>query len=85
MITTRLVLLAGFVFAAGPLIAAAPPAPAARIIHVSGDVTIGSNTGGRLAKKDAVLAVDDSVTTSAGAVAVIELPDGSRLKLRESS
>ena len=84
MMTTRVLFLTGFMLATGPLTAATIP-PAARIIHVSGDVTIGSNTGGRLAKKGAALAVDDSVTTAAGAVAVIELPDGSRLKLRESS
>ena len=85
MMTTRMFLLTGLLLSSGPLMAAAPPAPAARIVHVAGDVTIGSNTGGRLAKKGAVLAADDSVTTAAGAVAVIELPDGSRLKLRESS
>ena len=85
MTTTPIFLLAALQLASGPLFAAEPTASAARIIHASGDVTIASNSGGRHAKSGAALAADDSVTTGAGAVAVIELPDGSRLKLRESS
>lgn len=70
-------------FAAGPLFAA--DAKPARLVHAAGDVTIEGKAGGRLAKSGAALAEGDSVVTAAGAVAVVELPDGSRLKLRESS
>ncbi len=81
--TTRMSLLV--LMLAGPLAAAEPKASGARLVHASGDVTIESKEGGRLGKSGATLAAGESVTTAAGAVAVIELPDGSRLKLRESS
>ena len=85
MTTTRTLLFSAILCAAGPLAAAEPPASAARLVHAAGDVMIASNSGGRLGKSGAALAEGDSVTTGAGAVAVIALPDGSRLKLRESS
>ncbi len=63
---------------------AADTAPAsARLAAVSGDVTIQSKSGGRLGKTGALLAEGDEVSTAAKSTAVIELPDGSRLKLRE--
>jgi len=85
MTTTRGLCLAVFMLATGTLRAADAKAPASRLIHAAGDVTIESKSGGRLGKSGALLAQGDSVTTAAGAVAVVELPDGSRLKLRESS
>ena len=63
----------------------APAAPAARLIKVAGDVTIQTKDGGRLAKGGEALASGDAVSTSEKATALIELADGSRLKLRESS
>lgn len=84
MTTIRALLLVPLL-AAQPLLAADVNPPAARLVHVSGDVTVESKEGGRLGKTGMVLAPDESVTTAVGAVAVIELPDGSRLKLRESS
>jgi len=81
--TTRMSLLV--LLLSGPLAAAEPKAPGARLVHASGDVTIESKDGGRLGKSGAALVSGESVTTAAAAVAVIELPDGSRLKLRESS
>jgi len=83
--TTTKGLVVALLLAAGPLLAAEPKAPSARLVHAAGDVTIESKDGGRLGKTGAALAPGESVTTAAGAVAVIELPDGSRLKLRESS
>lgn len=74
-----------FLFAAGPLLAAEPKAPSARLVHAAGDVTIESKDGGRLGRIGSALAPGEAVTTAAGAVAVIELPDGTRLKLRELS
>jgi len=84
MTTTRGLFIA-ILLAAGPALAAEPKAPSARLVHAAGDVTIESKDGGRLGKSGSALAPGESVTTAAGAVAVIELPDGSRLKLRESS
>ncbi len=85
MTTILGLLLAPLLFAAGPSFAADSKTPSARLIHASGDVTVESKDGGRLGKSGQTLAEGDAVTTAAGAVAVIELPDGSRLKLRESS
>ncbi len=85
MTKTRGLFLASFLLVVMPALAAEPKAPSARLVHASGDVTIESKAGGRLAKSGAALAEGDSVTTAAGAVAVIELPDGSRLKLRSLS
>lgn len=65
--------------------AAAPAPPPARLAYVSGDVTIQSKDGGRLGTTGAAIADGDAVTTGAGASAVVEIADGSRLKLRESS
>ncbi len=70
---------------AGPAFAADLKVAGARLLAVSGDVTIQANDGGRIGKKGAVLAPGEAVTTAEGATAVLELPDGSRLKLRESS
>lgn len=84
--TTRIMLLpAFFLLAAGPLFAAESKAPAARLAYAKGDVTVESKHGGGLGKAGARLDHGASVTTAPGAVAVIEMPDGSRLKLRESS
>lgn len=57
----------------------------ARLAHAKGDVTIQSAGGGRLGKTGDVLASGDAVATAEGATAVISLPDGSKIKLRESS
>lgn len=85
MTTTGAFFMTSVILAAGPLFAADSKAPAARLVHASGDVTIESKDGGRIGKSGALLDPGENVTTAAGAVAVIELPDGSRLKLRESS
>ncbi len=74
-------LLAPAAFAAAPKAAA----PAGRLVKAQGDVTIESPAGGRLGKDGAALAEGDSVSTAEGATALVELADGSRLKLRESS
>ena len=70
---------------AGPLLAAPAPAASARLIHAAGGVTIGPEEGARPGKSGSPLERGEAVTTAKGAVAVVELPDGSRLKLRESS
>lgn len=85
MTTMKLPLAAALLLAYGSLHAAEPAASSARLVHAGGDVTIESKAGGRLAKSGAALIEGDSVTTAAGATAIIELPDGSRLKLRASS
>jgi hypothetical protein len=70
---------------AAPRAYAAPAPPPARLAYAAGDVTIESKGGGRLGKTGAPLEDGDAVTTGAGASAVVEIADGSRLKLRESS
>ena len=85
MKTIRAFFMTSVILAAGPLLAAETKAPAARLIHAAGGVTIESKDGGRPGQKGALLDNGETVTTAAGAVAVIEMPDGSRLKLRESS
>jgi ferric-dicitrate binding protein FerR (iron transport regulator) len=80
MTSTALVVLLSFV--AAPVFAANPPA---RLVYVAGDVTVQSKDGGRVGKLGAPLSDGDAVATAAGAGAIVELADGSRLKLRESS
>lgn len=82
--TTKLPLLAALLLAASAAVAADAPAPGARLLAAVGDVTIQSKSGGRLGKAGAAIAEGEEVVTAAKATAVIELPDGSRLKLRES-
>jgi len=71
------------------LLAAAPSraaeTPAARLVESVGETKAESGGAGRFAKTGEALAAGDVVTTGKGATAVIELTDGSRLKLRESS
>jgi len=84
--TTRIgILLAVLSLASGRALGADSKTPDARLAHAVGDVTIESKEGGRLGKTGSTLANGNTVTTAAGALAVIEMPDGSRLKLRESS
>lgn len=86
MRTLRLLALSSVLFAVPRFAAAAAAAaPPARLAYASGDVTIESKGGGRLGRTGAALADGDAVSTAAGATAVIETADGSRLKLRESS
>lgn len=60
-------------------------ADTAKLSHVKGDVTVEVGGTGRLAKAGTVVPSGASVATAKGATALLELPDGSRLKLRESS
>ena len=83
MLRERLLTLAFVLFAASR--AGAAPAPPARLAYASGDVTIESKVGGRLAKTGAPLADDDAVSTAEGSTAIVQLADGSQLKLRSSS
>ena len=85
MITNVTMMLAVLVFGVTTSFAADAKSPGARLLSVTGDVTIESKEGGHLGKSGAALLPGDSVSTAAGATAVIELPDGSRLKLRELS
>ncbi|MCR4297051.1 MAG: FecR family protein [Elusimicrobia bacterium] len=85
MTTMSRLLLVPLLLAAGPLSAAESKAPSARLVHVKGDVTVESKYGGGLGKTGTRLEHGASVTTAKGAGAVIEMPDGSRLKLREST
>lgn len=78
--------LSALLLLAPAALAAAPNPPAAgRLVKAQGDVTIESPSGGRLGKDGAALAEGDAVSTAEGATALVELADGSRLKLRESS
>jgi ferric-dicitrate binding protein FerR (iron transport regulator) len=85
MTTISPLLLVSLLLGAGSSRAADSKPPAARLAHAAGDVTIESKEGGRLGKTGALVGNGDSVATAEGALAVIELPDGSRLKLRASS
>jgi ferric-dicitrate binding protein FerR (iron transport regulator) len=67
------------------LAASASAAEHATLVHATGDVTVEAAGAGRLAKAGASVPDGGSVATAAGATAILELPDGSRLKLRESS
>ena len=62
--------------------AADAKAPAGKLVHATGDVTIGSGSGGRLGKTGSSVENGDSVTTGDASTAVVQLPDGSRVKLR---
>jgi ferric-dicitrate binding protein FerR (iron transport regulator) len=83
-----LIALAVLLAAAAPSASAAPRpagAPPARLLFASDGVTVESKGGRSPGKTGAALADGDAVATAAGATAVVELADGSRLKLRESS
>lgn len=67
------------------LASCATAAETAKLVHVAGDVTVEAAGSGGLAKRGALVPDGASVFTAAGATAILELPDGSRLKLRESS
>lgn len=77
-------LAAAVLFPAASVLAAEPRGPA-RILHAWGTVTIESKSGTRPGKAGARLGRGEAVSTAAKSVAVIALPDGSRLKLREDS
>ncbi|MBI5597320.1 MAG: FecR domain-containing protein [Elusimicrobia bacterium] len=62
---------------------AAPPT--ASIIALEGTVTLTSAGKARPAKKGDAVADGESVAAGPRALAVVEMPDGSRLKLREST
>jgi ferric-dicitrate binding protein FerR (iron transport regulator) len=85
MTTIRPLVLVSMLLASAHAAAADSKAPSARLVLAAGDVTIESKEGGRAGKTGALLDNGSSVATAAGALAVIELPDGSRLKLREST
>jgi ferric-dicitrate binding protein FerR (iron transport regulator) len=87
MKTIRRAVLVAVAALSGAGVFAAPRGapPPARLLFVSGDVTVESKGGGRLGKTGAALADGDAVATAAGATAVVALADGSLLKLRESS
>ena len=74
---TLLVSLAFAAFAAA--------APAGRLVYVQGPVKIESRKAVVPAKAGQPVSEGDAVSTGESAAAVIELPDGSRLKLRPSS
>lgn len=73
------------VFLAAPPASAKTAEPAAKLAFASGDVTVESRGSGRLVKTGEPLSDGDAVSTGEKATAVVELADGSRLKLRESS
>lgn len=62
---------------------AAPPA--ASIVAVEGNVTVASSGQTRPAKKGDSVADKETVASGPRSLAVVEMPDGSRLKLREST
>jgi hypothetical protein len=59
--------------------------PAARLRFIHGDVTVETKDGGHPGAAGEALASGDAVATGGKAAAIVELADGSRLKLRESS
>ncbi|MBI2362663.1 MAG: FecR domain-containing protein [Elusimicrobia bacterium] len=59
--------------------------PAAVLVAVEGPVSVESAGKTRAAKKGDALADGETVAAGPRALAVIEMPDGSRLKLREST
>lgn len=77
-------MLAHLLTAVLTLPAAAAP-PAASIVTASGSVTVTSGGKTRPAKKGDAVSDKDTVSSGPGALAVVEMPDGSRLKLREST
>lgn len=60
-------------------------ADTARLVHARGDVTLETASEGWLIRAGAAVPAGAVVVTADGATAVLELPDGSRLKLRGSS
>lgn len=69
------------------LLAVPAAAQRAKLVHVAGAVSIQPKSQGamRAGKAGDALADGDTLAAASGAAAVLELPDGSRLKLRESS
>lgn len=65
-----------------PARAASPPAV---LVVVEGPVSVESSGKTRAAKKGDALADGETVAAGPRALAVVEMPDGSRLKLREST
>ena len=83
MTAHKRLLLTALIFGAS-FAAAKTKGEAARLAYVSGDVTVESGGAGRLGKQGEALTDGDSVSTGEKATAIVELADGSRLKLRES-
>ncbi|HEX4049209.1 MAG TPA: FecR family protein [Elusimicrobiota bacterium] len=83
MFFARLLLLSTVL---GAVPGAAQGAPPARLVYAAGRVTVEPKGGAAApAKAGAPLGDGDAVATGAGATAVVELADRTRLKLRESS
>ena len=82
--TWRLFVTAAFLCSASASAKPRPASPGARLVFATGDVTVESRGSGHLGKAGEALAEGDAVTTGDKATAVVELADGSRLKLRES-
>jgi ferric-dicitrate binding protein FerR (iron transport regulator) len=68
-----------------PSLAAAEKNRAAWLSYAAGEVWIESSGKKRAAKKDEALKSGDAVAAGVGAAAVVELADGSQLKLKERS
>ena len=69
----------------GILTAAAPAAPTARLVHLAGKGTLSTRTGTRPAKAGDPVADGETFKTGPQSSAIVEYPDGSRVKLRAES
>jgi ferric-dicitrate binding protein FerR (iron transport regulator) len=67
------------------LLFSALPASAARVLYTAGSVQVETSGKRREVKKGAEISPGDAILTGSGALAIIALDDGSRIKLRENS
>lgn len=77
--------MTGFLLAVSLAAPASAAPPSAKLIDMTGRVTATTAAGARAAKKGDALADGDTLATGPGASAIAELPDGSRVKLREQT
>lgn len=72
---------AALALAAGRALAA----PSATVVHAAGKTTLTGKAGTRAAKKGDPVADGETLKTGAKSAAIVEYPDGSRVKLRADS
>lgn len=74
-----------FIAALLSVLLSSAPAQAAKLLYSAGPVQVESKGAARPVKKGAELKTGDTVITGEAATVIIELEDGSRLKLRQHS
>ncbi|TPW19529.1 MAG: hypothetical protein FD126_2591, partial [Elusimicrobia bacterium] len=71
--------------AAPPPPEALPAAPAAKVVQAAGKTTVSGKTGSRPAKSGDAVSDGETLKTGPKSSAIVEYPDGSRVKLRSET